>query len=343
MERKKILLVGGSINQTKLVHAVAQHLEAQYDCYFSPAYCDPPLDWLRRIGTLGFTVLGDRIRKSSEAYILENNLKLDYGGKLHDYDFVVITSDLIIQKNIRRKPIIMIQEGMTDAEDIRYWLVKLLKLPRWLAGTSTNGLSDAYRYFCVASEGYRDHFIMKGCRPEKVVVTGIPNFDNVEAYKENNFPYKDYVLVATSNARETLKLDDRGKFLRWTLEIAGDRPLIFKLHPNENVERATREIKAVAPQALVFSEGNTDHMIANCDALITQYSTCIYVGLAMGKECHSYFDMDELMRLTPLQNDGLSGWNIAQLVRRSIEGSAYVPPKAPRRRAPKRRTIGEMA
>ena len=30
--------------------------------------------------------------------------------------------------------------------------------------------------FCVASEGYRDLFISKGVKPEKIYVTGIPNF-----------------------------------------------------------------------------------------------------------------------------------------------------------------------
>jgi hypothetical protein len=47
-----------------------------------------------------------------------------------------------------------------------------------LAGTAATGLSDAYHAFCVASEGYRDFFIRKGARPEKIIITGIPNFDN---------------------------------------------------------------------------------------------------------------------------------------------------------------------
>ena len=43
-------------------------------------------------------------------------------------------------------------------------------------------------------------------------------------------------------------------------------------------------------------------MIANCDALVTQYSSTVFVGLALGKECHSYWDLDELRRLMPVQN-----------------------------------------
>ena len=54
---------------------------------------------------------------------------------------------------------------------------------------------------------------------------------------------RDYVLVCTSDARETFKmLDDREDFLKSALAIAGDRRLLVKLHPNEDVERATREM-----------------------------------------------------------------------------------------------------
>jgi len=137
-------------------------------------------------------------------------------------------------------------------------------------------------------------FIRIGIIPEKLLVTGIPNFDHADQYRDNEFPHQGYVLITTSDARETFKKDCRNKFLQWALAIAGDRPLIFKLHPNENKTRAIAEIQTVAPHAHLFTEGNTEHMIANCDALITQYSSCIYNGLALGKECHSYFDVDML-------------------------------------------------
>jgi hypothetical protein len=320
--RKKVLLVGGSLNQTRMAHAVGQHLERDYDCYYTPFYCDGIYEYARRKGWLEFTILGDRIRLRTQNYLVTHGLPMDYGGQLNNYDLVVTTSDLIVPQNLYRKPVVLIQEGMTDPEDWRFWMVLWFKLPRWIAGTSTNGLSNAYRYFCVASPGYRDLFVRKGCRPEKVIVTGIPNFDNAQSYCQNDFPHRDYVLVATSNARETYKPDNRQKFLRWTLEKAAGRPLIFKLHPNENVPRATQEIKSVAPQALVYADGNTDHMIANCSALITQYSSCVYVGLALGKECYSYFNIEMLRRLTPIQNGGRSGANIAQICRNLLEQPA---------------------
>lgn len=315
---RKILFIGGSLNQTTICHAVARQLQNEYECVFTPFYTDGFLELARRWGWLDFTVAGHPRRRQAEAYLREHGLPMDYGGKAGGYDLIVTVSDLVLPANLRGKPLILIQEGMTDPENLRYHLVRTLRLPRVLAGTSTTGLSHAYDYFCVASPGYRDLFIRKGVRPEKIVVTGIPNFDNAAQYLDNDFPHKGYVLVATSDARETFKLDDRQKFLRWALDLAGDRPLIFKLHPNENKARAIAEIRAVAPHAHIYTEGNTEHMIANCDMLITQYSSCVYNGLALGKVCYSYFDMDMLCRLMPIQNGGTSGYNISLICRKAL-------------------------
>lgn len=326
--KQKVLFIGGSLNQTTIAHAVARHLQQDYKCYFTPYYCDGGLlKLMERAGLLDFTVMGGRPRAQTDAYLRAKNLRIDPGGAQHSYDLVITLSDLVIQKNIRGKRIVLIQEGMTDPENLLYHLVKWLKLPRYLASTATAGLSDAYQVFCVASEGYRDLFIKKGINPDKMVVTGIPNFDNAAQYLENDFPYRRYVLVATSDARETFKFENRRRFIRQALEIANGRPLIFKLHPNEKVERATREIKDLAPHALVFADGNTNHMIANCDVLITQYSSVVYIGLALGKEVHSHFDIEMLRRLTPTQNGGISSRNIATVCR-GLLAEGQIPQKS---------------
>lgn len=318
----KILFIGGSLNQTSMLHAVAKYLGDDYDCYFTPYYADGLIGLVSKAGWLDFTVIGGQFREKTEAYLEENGLKVDYAGREHDYALVVTASDLLIQHNIRCKRIVLIQEGMTDPENLMFHLVKWLKLPRWMVGnTSTNGLSDAYEVFCVASEGYRDFFIRKGMKPEKIIVTGIPNFDDAAQFLDNDFPHRNYVLVATSDVRETKRFDNRTKFIRRCLEIACGRPIIFKLHPNEKVKRATREIETLAPHALVFADGNTNHMIANCDVLITQYSSVVYIGLALDKEVHSYFDVEMLERLTPIQNGGISGGNIAEVCRGLLEES----------------------
>jgi hypothetical protein len=170
----------------------------------------------------------------------------------------------------------------------------------------------------VASAGYRELFVRKGIRPEKIAVTGIPNFDHCAKYCANNFPHRNYVLVCTSDMRETFKIERRAAFIRKAVRIAAGRQMIFKLHPNERVERATREIRRYAPEALVYATGNTEEMIANCDVLITRYSSTVYVGLALGKECHSDFDIGELRRLIPEQNASAAK-NIAEVCRSLIE------------------------
>jgi hypothetical protein len=85
------------------------------------------------------------------------------------------------------------------------------------------------------------------------------------------------------------------------------------LHPNENFERATAEINKYAPEALVYLKGNVHEMIANCDVLITQFSTVVYTGIALNKEVHSEFPIDYLKKLTPIQNQAKSSQNIAKV------------------------------
>ena len=103
------------------------------------------------------------------------------------------------------------------------------------------------------------------------------------------------------------------------MQIAGERKIIFKLHPNENFERAIAEIKSVAgPEALIYTDGNADHMVANCDELITQYSTLVYVGIGLGKKVHSYFNLHDLYDLMPWQNGGTSAKRIAKICKEFI-------------------------
>jgi hypothetical protein len=295
-----------------MMHQISKYLN-HYNSFFTPYYADGYIDKLAGRGYLDFSILGGNAREMTVNYLIENKLRIDYKGLSHKYDLVLTCTDLIVQKNIRSSKIILVQEGMTDPKNLAYYLVKWFNLPRYLASTSTNGFSDMYDYFCVASEGYRDFFIKNGLDPRKVRITGIPNFDNCVQYYDNDFPYRHFVLVATSDTRETFKIENRSKFIKYCLEIANGRDIIFKLHPNEKADRATWEIKKLVPNAIVYHKGNVHEMIANCDVLITKYSTCVYTGLALGKKVYSDFDIDELKSLTPVQNYGTSAFNISQL------------------------------
>jgi len=118
--------------------------------------------------------------------------------------------------------------------------------------------------------------------------------------------------------RETYKYENRKKFIKKAYKIADGRQLIFKLHPNEDFKRAATEIEKYAPGSLVLQKEIIEPMIANCDVLITRYSTVVYVGLILGKEVHSDFDINELKRLLPIQNSGRSAFNIAHVGRRLL-------------------------
>jgi hypothetical protein len=318
MIAKNILLICGTLNQTKAMLEIGSQL-TEHDCYYTPFYCDGHLRRASERGQLDFTVVAGPLRERCVRHLREAGVAIDDRGEGRDYDLVVTCTDLIIQQNIKGKRIVLVQDGLTEPDGRLYWMVRHLGVPRVFANTAAFGLSDAYEVFCVASAGSRDLFRAKGLREDKLVVTGIPNFDNVSMYLKNDFPYRDFVLVCTSNARETFKWDNRKRFLRRALAIAAGRPVIFKLHPAERQDRAIREIQSIVPGAHILRDGNTEHMIANSAAVVAQYSTVAFTAAALGKEVHSYIDPDLLRRILPIQNGGTSGARIADVCRRCFD------------------------
>jgi hypothetical protein len=320
--RKKILFIIGSPNQTSQMHQIASLLP-DYDCFFSQLYSKHPL--IRLAVSLGMAdrmILAGEFRRKGDAYLKAHGLRNDYARKVygHDYDLVVLCSDLLVTKELQGMKTIFVQEGMTDPLTRWARFTHWLGLPSyWAANTSYNGCSNICDIYCAASPGYKEQFGRMGTDPDKILVTGIPNYDNAEALLQNDFPHMGYVMVATSDIRETMRKEDRPAFIRQCVAIAGGRQLLFKLHPNEQKERAIAEIREWAPGAMVYTEGKTEQMIANCEELITQYSTVVYIGIALGKKVHSYFDVEQLRRLAPIQNGGTSAAAIANLCRRYIE------------------------
>lgn len=317
--KKSILLVGGSMNQTTQMHRIAGHLQ-EFDCFFSPFFGDGLLGAAASAGLLEFTILGKKRSGKALDYMQEHGLQLDVGGRARPYDLVVTCTDLIMPRVVRSQRVVLVQEGMTEPETAIYRFARRHRwLPRWVAGTAMTGLSHGYEKFCVASEGYADLFIAKGVDPSRIEVTGIPNFDDCSRHLQNDFPHAGYVLVCTSDNRETFIAEDRVANIHKWVGMAAGRQLLFKLHPNEHVERATREIEQHAPGSLVYSEGKTEEMIANASMLIAHYSSTILVASALGKEVHCSLEPEELRRLTPLQN-GAAAEKIAAVCRKVVEG-----------------------
>lgn len=303
------------------MHQIATELP-DFDCWFSQLFTDNRILNLliKHTTLLNGTVLSGQFKTTAEKYLHQHNLQIDQGARLNRYDLVVYCSDLVVPARMRQFKTIWVQEGMVDKYTIMSKLVKSLGLPPFLCGnTSLNGSSNVCDVYCVASAGYEEFFIKKGADGKKTVVTGMPNYDNLAQFLNNDFPHHNYVMVATTDMRETYRFENRPAFIKKAVQIANGRPMLFKLHPNEIVKRAEKEIRRYAPAGtMIFSTGNTQHMIANCSELITQYSTVVYTGIALGKKVHSWFNLEQLKKLSPLQNGGSSAKNIAEICREYI-------------------------
>ncbi|MGZ3757255.1 MAG: hypothetical protein ACXVAY_07505 [Mucilaginibacter sp.] len=318
---KKILFITGSLNQTSQMHQIANEL-SDADCWFSQVFTDSTLVRfiINHTKLADGTALAGQFKANSENYLLKHGLQIDYGARLNQYDLVVYCVDMIIPDRMQALKTLWVQEGMVDKFTVGSRLVKALKLPPAFSGnTSLNGSTNRCDVYCAASEGYKNYFARMGTNRDKIVVTGIPNYDNLKQFMHNDFPHRDYVMVATTDMRETFRFENRPAFIKKAVKIAAGRQLLFKLHPNENFERAKSEIRKYAPKdTLIYQSGNTNQMIANCSELITQYSTVVFTGITLGKKVHSWFDVEELKRLTPIQNNGTSAKNIAAICRSFI-------------------------
>jgi hypothetical protein len=316
--KANLLFICGSLNQTTMMHQISRCLPS-HESFFTPFYAEGLIGQCSRMGLLDFTILGGKHAKNTQQYLTQERLPVDFGGQSRRYDLVVTCTDLIVQNNIRSGRMVLVQEGMILPEGPLYTLVRYLGMPRFLANTAATGLSNAYDIFCVASPGYRELFIRKGVNPNKIAVTGIPNFDNAASYVNNNFPHRNFVLATTTSAREAYMRADRNAFIRKVKRIAAGRDIIFKLHPNENIERARAEIENIIPEAIIYTTGNVHEMIANCDEMVTELSSVVYTGLALGKKISADFDLKSLRDLMPIQNGGTSAQNIAYICEELLE------------------------
>jgi len=299
----RVLFVCGSPNQTGQMLQIARALP-EVEAWFTPYYSDlPHYIAILKLGLFEPAIHGHKRRGICADTLNRLGLRIDLAAERNEYDLWVCPNDAIIPAGVSRVPWVLVQEGIMEQPNWRTWVWRHTRLmPRGIATTAVFGLTKRYEKFCVASEGYRKQFLAAGISPDKLVVTGIPNFDDFARFRDNDFPHHGYVLVCTSDGRETMMKVDRPALLKHSVGLAAGRQLIFKLHPNENVERATREILAIAPGALVFADGNAEEMVANCDVLITEHSSLTFCGLALGKEVHTNLPLEQVEALLPVQN-----------------------------------------
>src|SRR5262245_43748893 len=99
MSAKNILLICGTMNQTRAMMAIGKEL-ADHNCYYTPFYCDGHLLRASQRGQLDFTVLAGPLRERTMTLMREANLPIDDRGQARDYDLIVTCTDLILQDNI---------------------------------------------------------------------------------------------------------------------------------------------------------------------------------------------------------------------------------------------------
>lgn len=333
LARLRVLCVVGSVNQCTQLHQVVQAL-GEVDAYFTPAFSDGLAFRLTRaLGLQEVAITGYRRRARAFRYLAEQGLAVDLHGELHrgHYDLVLLCTDLVLPSWLRgatRPPTVLVQEGIHDPPScmatLRQWVPGL---PRWLEGTAALGQSDAYDALCVASPGYADFFASRGVARHKLFATGIPNFDDCAAYARQPGPAAGYLLVCTSDARETCMPGDRGRLLERVAALRRGRALHFKLHPNERLPRAHDEIRARFPDAVIHVDGSAERLVAHADEVVCEWSSLAFVALALGKPCHSYRDLDSLKTLLPLQH-GRAAQEIAALccLKLKAAGRRSLPP-----------------
>jgi hypothetical protein len=324
--KKNILCIVGSLNQTTQLHQIARFLDKEYNIFYSQLYGDGlAYKFVAESGFFDNTVLGKNssFTLKSKKYIKENGLVYDYRGESKgiEYDMAIMSTDMVVPKSFISKKTVWIQEGMIDPLTPFARLIKKFNLPTFLPGnTSLNGTTNIADIYFSASKGYKEYFKSLGTESNKILTTGVPNFDNIAQMKTLEFEYSNYVLVATSDIRELGGNEDRVHFINECVRIADGRQLIFKLHPNENFDKSSREIRENTPaDTMIFNTGSIDPMIAHCHTLITQFSSTVYLGMILGKKIYSYFPIEELEANVPIQNGGTSAEIISKIIRDFME------------------------
>ena len=332
--RRRVLLIGGTINHTTQVEQIAAEL-TEFDVAFTWYYCDGILDLFRRLGLMENTAVGAKLRARCLAYLKKHHLAIDLDGAAGDYNLCVTCSDLVVPRNVRGAPVVLVQEGIDRSGGS--------DLPPGEAASAAglnihhvvdHGPRPRLDRLCVASEGYRDLFVRKGVAPEKIVVTGIPNFDNCERFLQNDFPLRDYVLVCSSDIRETLRWENRPAFVRQVVAIAAGRTNRLEAAPEREREtRPRRAGRARAEGAQVFESGCAE----GDDRQLHRPGHPVLVdrlrrpGAGQGGAL-LLPNVEELRRLCPQQNGRTSARRIANVCRELL--GTPIPARAPVRPAP---------
>ena len=154
-EKKKILFVVGSPNQTTQMHQIASYLEEDFDCFFTQFYPDTPWEIVAlRVKMLENTIMSGHFKQKADQYLREHHLRTDYMARQNQYDLAVLCTDLIVPRKLRQGKTLWVQEGMTDPmPPLALFVKKSRFIPRSFAmNTALNRSSNLCDLYFVASD-----------------------------------------------------------------------------------------------------------------------------------------------------------------------------------------------
>jgi len=311
--KKNILFIGSTVDQIKVMHTISDHLNPVHNCFFTPFYLDNVVSKLGLSRQLENIVFGKNYREDIFDYIQNNDLKLDECGESNHYDLVVTFSTLIIPKNIRNSRIVLLQDLMNEPRNFMAYFTKWFKFSSYLNKPSSINLFERYDVVCVASPGYRKRFIRNGADPDKIALTGIPEFTTFPDTLPDDVLQRGVVHLVTLPLWGSLEKEYR-KDLQMNLNwIADGRPIYFKLLPTDQPIIATRKIKNTLLNVRVFT-GSRNHLKNIYErGLISKRTACLFTASVIGDKLHIFADAEVLRHLKPYQNSTASAEKIANV------------------------------
>ncbi|MCC6753420.1 MAG: hypothetical protein IT266_05490 [Saprospiraceae bacterium] len=233
------------------------------------------------------------------------------------FDLILVYGNVKPPRKYAGVPRVFIQEELADPHLLDSGKTKLKSfahLPLPVGGSV--GSDERFDLYFIASEGDAQCLETTGVTFDKIRVSGIPGYDHIAALVSSPVRKFPYSLVCTSPIRETGRAEERMAFLRGCQSIAGDRTLIFQLHPLENHRRAVAEIEKIfGKDTEIYLHGNTGELVANCHELISHSAPSLYFALALGKKVHTAVSPGSLRRFAPVQNGGNAASLIADTLR----------------------------
>ncbi len=186
--RPRILFVCGSINQTTQMHQIARALP-ETEAWFTPYYGNAVERWFVKAGLAEHTIAGRRLRARCLGYLEREQLAIDCDGERGGYDLCVSCSDVVAQDNLRA-PMVLVQEGILIGEGVMWPIISRFPqaLPRWLLGDGRDRPEPPLRAL-LRRQRRLSRAVRRAWRPaERLVTTGIPNFDDSRALPQQRVP-----------------------------------------------------------------------------------------------------------------------------------------------------------